>query len=107
MSAYSATFGRVSSSVLPFLEDSAVVVWHADKPQYQNQMAKRMAEMIAFFAPDSALAWYKAFMTCMMKHWNTIDHYRHNKFLYLIRTHFHGMLEYLKTHETKEVNFAG
>eukprot|EP01022_Parablepharisma_sp_SALTPOND_P021977 TRINITY_DN439_c0_g1_i1.p6 TRINITY_DN439_c0_g1~~TRINITY_DN439_c0_g1_i1.p6 ORF type:complete len:373 (+),score=60.98 TRINITY_DN439_c0_g1_i1:2814-3932(+) len=59
-------------------------------------MAERIGKMVHFFDKELALKWYKAGMTALMKHWNTIDHHRHNKFLYLIRTCLHGALELVK-----------
>ena len=79
-----------------------IVFWHADKPKYQNEMAQRIGGLISVLPPTLALNCFKASMSCLMQHWNNIDHHRHNKFLYLIRTLLSGMIAYIKTHSESE-----
>lgn len=73
-----------------------VVVWHADKPKYQNEVARHIGNIINFFSEELGLKWFKAGMVNLMSHWNTIDHHRHNKYLYLIRVCFSSCLKYIK-----------
>jgi ribosomal RNA-processing protein 1 len=69
-----------------------VVFWHADKPKYQNQTAQRMARLGAGLPQPLAFEWLRAALSCLTRHWTGIDKHRHNKFLYLIRTHIHETL---------------
>jgi len=96
------TSGKASSSVMIV---RMVVVWHADKPKYQNEMGRRLGEMIGFFNEDLALKWFKAGMINLMTHWNTIDHHRHNKYLYLIRMCLANCLKYVKEHPKTRKEF--
>lgn len=64
-----------------------------------------MGDMVNLFGGNNALEWYKAGMMSLMKHWNAIDHHRHNKFLYLIRTCLRGCLKYMKTREKLWLKF--
>ena len=56
-----------------------------------------------FFDEKAVLRWYRAGTLCLMKHWNSIDHHRHNKYLYLIRACLKDVLEYIKEKEKKEL----
>jgi hypothetical protein len=82
-----------------------IVVWHADKPKYQNEVANRLGEMMQLFNEDLALKWFKAGMINLMTHWNTIDHHRHNKYLYLIRMCLTNCLRYVKEHPKSRKEF--
>jgi len=57
-------------------------------------MANRIGQIIKNLDKETALKWYNYGMKCIMNHWNSIDHHRHNKYLYLIRMYLRGLLEF-------------
>lgn len=66
-------------------------------------MARKMSQLILSFPSNLSLKWFKAGINNLMEHWINIDHHRHNKFLFLIRTHMHEMLANLKKCQNDQV----
>lgn len=61
-----------------------VCLWHSDT---MIKQAKLSQEMVALVLPDleSFFEWNKLGLIVLRKHWNELDFFRVNKFMYLVR----------------------
>lgn len=61
-------------------------MWSADKPRYQQALARDLASLTTIFAtPANTIAFTRAFWETMSREWNGIEMLRMDKFLYLVR----------------------
>lgn len=61
-------------------------MWMSDKPLPQENLANKIAELIhSFDNVDVSFQFFAAFLTTMANEWNSIDQWRIDKFMMLVR----------------------
>lgn len=69
--------------------------WMSDKVPVQQELAQRLAEMMAPLHEDKALLFLRCFFVIMIREWGGIDRLRMDKFMSLVRKVVHQSLLYV------------
>lgn len=78
-----------------------VCLYHSDTMAKQNKLSQ---EIVALNVPDleSYFEWCKLGLTVLRKHWNELDFFRVNKFMYLIRLLLEDCFKKIEQHGFKK-----
>lgn len=83
-------------------------LWHSDKPLVQLECAQRIANLLhAPLTTRSKILFYGALFRVLSREWPTIDRYRMDKYLALVRKMLFALVQLIKEHgENRETNEA-
>ena len=63
-----------------------VVVWHSDKPQYQQSCCEKIASIMnQLQTSEHKKIWFEGFIHIFNLHWDKVDNYRIDKYLMFLR----------------------
>lgn len=52
-------------------------MWLADKPQFQLELAERLAALTHSMRGDGGVAYLRVFWQTMLREWHLVDHHRY------------------------------
>ncbi|KAI0140444.1 nucleolar protein,Nop52-domain-containing protein [Xylariaceae sp. FL1272] len=82
-------------------------LWMADRPIPQQNLCTELASLVQLLPDDAVAPWLAAFWEILGKEWTSIDVYRLEKFLLLVRRVFGASLEWVVAAQKEESRKRG